>query len=41
MISMMFVMVPAPPSRRARIADVLASESSVQDAPQPRHLPEK
>lgn len=41
MISMMFVMVPRASVSAGRIADVLASESSVQDAPQPRHLPEK
>ena len=41
MISMMFVMVPRASVSSGRIADVLASESSVQDAPQPRHLPEK
>ena len=41
MISMMFVMVPRATVSAGRIADVLASESSVQDAPQPRHLPEK
>ena len=41
MISMMFVMVPRASVSAGRIADVLASETSVQDAPQPRHLPEK
>ena len=41
MISMMLVMVPRASVSAGRIADVLASESSVQDAPQPRHLPEK
>lgn len=41
MISMMFVMVPRASVSANRIADVLVSESSVQDAPAPTHLPEK
>ena len=41
MISMMFVMAPRASVSAGRIADVLESESSVQDPAQPKKLPER